>query len=125
LKNGVEKLYLVEEFQMNDFGNMQRMISDLQKNLDKAMKELEGMTVVGEAGGGMVKVTANGKRDVLRVELEPEILRNQDKEMLEDLITAAVNNALSRAEKMATDHLGASAGGLLSMLPGFKFGGIS
>ena len=110
---------------MNDFGNMQKMFSDLQKNLEKAMKELEGMSVVGEAGGGMVKVTANGKRDILKVELEPELLKPEDKEMAEDLIAAAVNNALQKAEKMATDHLGASTGGLMSMLPGFKFGGIS
>ncbi len=110
---------------MNDFGNMQKLFSDFQKNLEKAMKELEGMSVVGEAGGGMVKVTANGKRDILRVELEPELFKTQDKEMVEDLITAAINNALGKAEKMATDHIGASAGGLLTMLPGFKFGGIS
>ncbi len=110
---------------MNDFGNMQKLFSDLQKNLEKAMKELEGMSVVGEAGGGMVKVTANGKREILKVELEPELLKPEDKEMAEDLIAAAVNNALQKAERMATDHLGASTGGLMSMLPGFKFGGIS
>ena len=52
-------------------------------------------------------------------------MKSQDKEMVEDLIVAATNNALQRAEKMATDHLGASAGGILSMLPGFEFGGIS
>lgn len=110
---------------MTDFSNMQKMFSDFQKNLEKAMKELEGMTVLGESGGGMVKVTANGKRDVLKVEIEPELMKSQDKEMVEDLITAAVNNALVKAEKLATDHLGASAGGLLTMLPGFKTGGIS
>ena len=110
---------------MNDFGNMKKMLSDFQKNLEKAMGELEKISVVGEAGGGMVKVTANGKREILKVEMEPELLKSQDKEMMEDLVAAAVNNALEKAEKMATDHLGASAGGLLSMLPGFKFGGIS
>ncbi len=110
---------------MNDFGNMQKMLSDFQKNLEKAMGELENMSVVGESGGGMVKVTANGKRDILKVTMEPELLESKDKEMVEDLVAAAVNNALQKAEKMATDHLGASAGGLLTMLPGFKFGGIS
>lgn len=110
---------------MNDFGNMQKIISELQKNLEKAMSELENMSVTGDAGGGMVKVTANGKREILNVEMEPELLKSQDKQMIEDLVTAAVNNALQKAEKMATDHLGASAGGLLTMLPGFKFGGIS
>ncbi|MGO9482737.1 MAG: YbaB/EbfC family nucleoid-associated protein [Candidatus Kryptoniota bacterium] len=110
---------------MNDFGNMQKMLSELQKNIDKAMSELENMSVVGDAGGGMVKVTANGKREILKVEIERDLLKSQDKEMLEDLVAAAVNNALEKAEKLATDHLGASAGGLLTMLPGFKFGGIS
>jgi DNA-binding YbaB/EbfC family protein len=110
---------------MNDFGNMQKIISELQKNLEKAMGELENMSVMGDAGGGMVKVTANGKREILKVEIDPELLKSQDKEMLEDLLTAAVNNALQKAEKMATDHLGSSAGGLLTMLPGFKFGGVS
>ncbi len=110
---------------MNDFGNMQKMFSELQKNLEKAMGELENMSVVGESGGGMVKVTANGKREILKIVMEPELLQSQDREMMEDLVAAAVNNALQKAEKMATDHLGASAGGLLTMLPGFKFGGIS
>ncbi len=110
---------------MNDFGNMQKMLTDFQKNLEKAMSELEGMTVVGEAGGGMAKVTANGKREILRIDVEEDLIKTQDKQMIQDLIAAAVNNALGKAEKMATDHLGASAGGILSLLPGFKFGGIS
>ncbi len=110
---------------MNDFGNMQKMLSELQKNIDKAMRELENMSVTGDAGAGMVKVTANGKREILKIEIEPEIIKSQDKEMVEDLVVAAVNNALEKADKMATDHLGSSAGGLLTMLPGFKFGGNS
>jgi len=110
---------------MNDFGNMQKMLSELQKNIEKAMSELENMSVVGDAGGGMAKVTANGKREILKIEIESELIKSQDKEMIEDLVAAAVNNALEKAEKMATDHLGASAGGLLTMLLGFKFGGIS
>ncbi len=110
---------------MNDFGNMQRMLSEIQKNLEKAMTELENMSVTGDSGGGMVKVTANGKREILKVEIEADLFKSQDKEMVEDLVAAAVNNALMKAEKMATDHLGESAGGLLTMLPGFKFGGVS
>ncbi len=110
---------------MNDFGNMQKMLADFQKNLEKAMSELEAMSVVGEAGGGMVKVTANGKREILKIDVEEELIRSQDKQMIQDLVAAAVNNALSKAERMAADHLGASAGGVLSMLPGFKFGGVS
>ncbi|MFZ1083203.1 MAG: YbaB/EbfC family nucleoid-associated protein [Candidatus Kryptoniota bacterium] len=110
---------------MNDFGNMQKMLSELQKNIDKAMSELENMSVIGDAGGGMVKVTANGKREILKIEIEPDLIKSQDKEMVEDLVAAAVNSALEKAEKLAADHLGANASGLLSMLPGFKFGGIS
>ncbi len=110
---------------MNDFGNMQKMLGELQKNIEKAMSELENMSVVGDAGGGMVKVVANGKREILKVEIEADLIKSQDKEMIEDLVAAAINNALEKAEKLATDHLGASAGGLLTMLPGFKFGGIS
>jgi hypothetical protein len=110
---------------MSDFGNMQKIISDLQKNLEKAMSELEGMSVTGDAGAGMVKVTANGKREILKVEIDSDLMKSQDKGMIEDLVAAAVNNALRKAEQMATEHIGASAGGLLTMLPGFKFGGIS
>jgi len=110
---------------MNNFGDMQKMLSEMQKNLEKAVSELESMQVTGESGGGMVRVTANGKRDILKIDIEQELMKSQDKEMLEDLVAAAVNNALEKAEKMATEHLGASTGGLLSMFPGFKFGGIS
>ncbi|HEY9167299.1 MAG TPA: YbaB/EbfC family nucleoid-associated protein [Candidatus Kryptonia bacterium] len=110
---------------MIDPASMQKMLSEMQKNLEKAMSELEGMQVTGESGGGMVKVTANGKREVLKIDIEPDLFKSQDREMLEDLVAAAVNSALEKAEKLATEHLGASTGGLLSMLPGFKFGGIS
>ena len=67
----------------------------LQANMQKAQDEIASMEVTGEAGGGMVKVTMNGKHEVKRVQIEPQSL-SEDREMLEDLIAAAVNDAVQQ-----------------------------
>ncbi|MGC8595828.1 MAG: YbaB/EbfC family nucleoid-associated protein [Candidatus Kryptoniota bacterium] len=110
---------------MYNFGDMQKLLAEMQKNIEKAMSELEAMTVEGESGAGMVKVKANGKREIISIFIDDSLLKTGDKEMIEDLVAAAVNDALSKAEALASQHLGSSAQGLLTMFPGFKFGGVS
>lgn len=79
--------------------------SDLQSKMKEAQEQLAGITVEAEAGGGMVKVTANGKREVLRIELDPDVIDPEDKEMIEDLVVAGVNKALQKAEDAAKQHM--------------------
>jgi DNA-binding YbaB/EbfC family protein len=101
-----------------NIGNILKQAQAVQENIQKAQEQVAQLTATGEAGGGMVKVTLNGKHEAARVEIDQALL-GEDKEMLEDLIAAAINDATHKVgvavnEKMA----GAMAG--LSLPPGMK-----
>lgn len=86
----------MSQFNMADmFGK----ISDMQAKMEEAQERLAEVIVEAEAGGGMVKVKANGKREVLSIELDKDIVDPEDKEMIEDLVVAGVNRALEKAEE--------------------------
>jgi len=96
--------------------NMQDMFSkmmDMQKKMNAAQEELEDKTVTAEAGGGMVKVTANGAQKITGIEIDPEAVDPDDLELLEDLIIAGVNKALEDASDMAQEEMRDSMGGML------------
>ncbi|NJD23253.1 MAG: YbaB/EbfC family nucleoid-associated protein [Melioribacter sp.] len=105
--------------------NMQDMLKQVQKmqsDMAKVQAELENKTVTEESGGGMVKATANGKKEIISIVIDEEIAKSGDKEMLEDLVVAAVNKALQSAGKMAEDEMGAITKGMMPPgmnLPGF------
>lgn len=92
-----------------------KQAQQVQASLQKAQEELENMEIVGEAGGAMVTVTMTGRHDVRRVAIDP-VLFEEDKEMLEDLIAAAVNDAVHKIEKANKEHLAGLTNGL--SLPG-------
>lgn len=79
--------------------------SELQSKMKEAQQELEKVVVEAEAGGGMVKVTANGKRKILDIELDKDVIDPDDKEMIEDLTVAGVNKALEKAQEAAQDKM--------------------
>lgn len=91
---------------------MMRQAQQLQKQLADTQQEVENSTVEATAGGGVVKVVANGKMLVESVSIDPEVVSPDDVEMLEDLVTAAVNEALGKAQKMANDKMSALTQGL-------------
>ena len=93
---------------------MIKQAQKLQAQLQRAQSELESATVVGTAGGGVIKVVMTGKQTVESVEIDPEAA--EDIELLQDLVTAAVNDAASKVQEMAAQKLGGLAGGL--NLPG-------
>jgi nucleoid-associated protein EbfC len=90
----------------------------LQANMQKAQAEIASLEVTGESGGGMVKVVMTGRHEVKRVQIEPSIV-GDDREMLEDLIAAAINDAVHRLESASQAKLSAAMGGL-SLPPGVK-----
>lgn len=85
-------------------GNLMKQAQQMQANMEKAQEELAKLEVTGQAGGGMVKVTMTGKHDVKRVEIE-DALFEDDKDMLEDLIAAAVNDANRQVEKTTQERM--------------------
>lgn len=101
-------------------GNMLKQAQAMQENLRKAQEELAAIEVVGDAGGGMVKVTMTCRHDVRTVWLDPSLLTD-DKEVLEDLIAAAVNDAVRKIEKTTQEKMANVTSGLgLPNLPGIK-----
>jgi len=89
-----------------------RLLKQVQEQLAKLQAELAELVVEGSAGGGAVRVEVNGLRHVQRVRLDPAVVASGDTELLEDLIAAAVNDALRRVEEAVNAKVGALAGGL-------------
>jgi hypothetical protein len=101
---------------MADMGKMMKQARKLQQQIGKLQEELGGKTVEASTGGGMVRVVATGKRELQSIEMAPEIVDPEDIEMLQDLTLAAVNEALRKAEELASSEMNKIAGGL--NLPG-------
>jgi nucleoid-associated protein EbfC len=99
-------------------GNLMRQAQQMQESMKKAQEELANLEVVGESGAGMVKVTLNGRHEAKRVSIEPKLL-SEDKEMLEDLLAAAVNDAVHKiAARSQEKYSGLMSG--LNLPPGMK-----
>ncbi|MDH5407771.1 MAG: YbaB/EbfC family nucleoid-associated protein [Gammaproteobacteria bacterium] len=99
-------------------GNMMKQAQKMQANMQKAQEEIANMEVTGQAGGGMVSVVMTGRHDVKRVSIDDSVFED-DKEMLEDLLAAAVNDAVRQVEKETQDkYSGMTAG--LGLPPGIK-----
>ena len=96
-------------------GNLMKQAQQMQANMQKMQEELASMEVTGQAGGGMVSVVMTGRHDVKRVSIDPSLL-SDDKEMLEDLVAAAGNDAVRQVEKTSQEKYSSLAGGL--NLPG-------
>jgi DNA-binding YbaB/EbfC family protein len=98
-------------------GNMMKQVQQMQNNMQKAQAQLAELEVEGVSGAGMVKVTMTCRNDVRRVQIDPAVM--DDKEMLEDLIAAAMNDAVRKAEATTQEKMGALTQGL-PLPPGMK-----
>jgi DNA-binding YbaB/EbfC family protein len=101
-----------------NIGNMMKQAQQLQANMQKAQAEIALLEVTGESGGGMVKITVNGRHEVRRVQIEPSVI-GEDREMLEDLIAAAMNDAVHKAEAASQAKMASLMGGM-QLPPGMK-----
>ena len=97
---------------MKGMGNMMKQAQQLQSKMMKLQEELADKTVESSSGGGMVKVTANGRQQILSIQVEKEVVDPDDVEMLQDLVLAAVNDALAKAQEMVSSEMGKLTGGL-------------
>lgn len=103
-------------------GDILKQAQRMQEKMQQVQDELADKQVDGSAGGGMVTVTANGKQEIVAVKIDSQVVDPEDVEMLEDLILAAVNQAMEKAQELANDEMGKVAGGI--MPPGFKMPGL-
>lgn len=97
---------------MRNMNQMMKQVKKMQQEMAKAQQELEKKEVEGTAGGGVVKVRMNGHKQLLGIEISPEVVDPDDVEMLQDLITAAVNDAMKQAEELVAKDLGKFTGGM-------------
>jgi len=105
---------------MDMFGKMK----EVQSRMKDAQQNLSAVTETGDAGAGMVKVTVNGLKNVLSIDIDPDLIKVEDREMLQDLIVAATNKAIGAVETKAREHLRQATEGLLPNIPGLNLDGL-
>ena len=101
----------------NGFGggnmnNMMRQMQKIQKQMEETQEKVDNTEMEASAGGGAVKVRINGKREVLAITIDPEIVDPEDVEMLQDMVLVAVNDALKQASELSEKEMGRITGGL-------------
>lgn len=105
-------------FGKGGLGNLMKQAQQMQEKMQQMQEEVAKLEVTGESGAGLVKVTINGAHNCRRVEIDPSLLED-DKEMLEDLVAAAVNDAVRSVEKQTQEKMSGMTAGM-GLPPGFK-----
>tara|TARA_B100000214_G_C23574242_1_gene448755 strand:- start:160 stop:483 length:324 start_codon:yes stop_codon:yes gene_type:complete len=105
---------------MVNFGNMMKQAQQMQKKMSEAQEKLNNIEVEGVSGGGVVKVVASAKGEIKKISLDNSLLKVEEKEILEDLIVAAINDAKQKGETATQEEMKSLTGGL-SLPPGMKF----
>jgi DNA-binding YbaB/EbfC family protein len=106
----------MEEMSKKMFGDIMRQAQAFQEKLMKIQEEASKKTIEASSGGGMVTVVANGRQEILSIRIDPEVMKSGDVDMLQDLIIAAVNEALKKSQAMIAEEMKGVTGGL--QIPG-------
>ena len=104
---------------MNNFNDMMKKAQEMQKKMQEMQDSLSNLEVEGTSGGGIVKIIMNCKNEVKKIDIDPSIIKNDEKEVMEDLIIAALNDAKSKAEEKSQEEMKKLTGGL-GLPPGMK-----
>ena len=110
---------------MFDMSKMMEKVKEVQEKMKAAQENLANVTATGESGAGMVKAVVNGKKQVVDLEVDPDLLKPEDKEMAQDLIIAAVNKALEAVDVQVKEEMKKSTSGVLPDIPGLDLGSFS
>lgn len=97
---------------MHNIGNIMKQAKKMQEKMGRLQEELETKTIEAQAGGGMVRVIVNGKFEIVSLKIEKDVVNPEDIEMLQDLIAAAVNEGIRKAQEMASSEMAKITGGL-------------
>lgn len=103
---------------------MMGKVKEVQEKMKIAQEELISIKSEGESGGGLVKAIANGKKQIIQLDIDPSLFKEEDQEILKDLIVAAVNKAILEADEKAKAHLQQATQGILPNIPGMDFSGL-
>lgn len=109
---------------MFDMMKMMGKVKEMQSKMKEAQDQLKDIKTEGESGGGMVKATANGNKELIGLEIDDSLVNAADKDMMRDLIIAAVNKAVSNADMKAKEHIKKSTEGLMPNIPGMDLSGM-
>src|SRR5882672_2312347 len=109
---------------MFDMMKMMGKVKEVQARMKEAQENLVKIKASAEAGGGMVKATVNGKKQVIAIDIDASILKNEDKVLIQDLVVAAVNKASEEVEVLAKEELRKSTEGILPDMPGMDFSNL-
>lgn len=104
-----------------DMANMFGKMREMQTKLKEAQENLDHITAEGESGGGMVKAVVNGRKKVISVSIEETLMTPKDKEMIQDLVVAAINNALQNVEAISSEEIKKTTEGMMPNIPGLDF----
>ena len=95
-----------------NMNNMMKQVKKMQEQMEKAQQEIEEREFESTSGGGVVSATVNGKKEVIAIKIDPDVIDPEDSEMLEDLIIAAINDAMKKADEYSGETMGKLTGGL-------------
>jgi|SRR5690606_21474629 len=109
---------------MFDMMKMMGKMKEVQSRMKEAQDNLANLRAYGESGAGMVKATVNGKKQLIQVDIDPSLIKSDDKAILQDLIVAAVNKAQEEAEVIAKEEIRKSTDGLIPNIPGLDLSGM-
>ena len=109
---------------MMDMMKMIGKVKEMQEKMREVQENLVHIQATGEAGGGMVKAIVNGKKQLLKLEVDDSLVKPEDKDILNDLIVAAVNKAMEEAEVKAKEEIQRNTEGVLPNIPGFDLGSM-
>ena len=109
---------------MFDMMKMMGKVKEMQAKMKEAQERLEFIEETGEAGAGMVKATVNGKKQVIAIDIDESLMTREDREMVQDLTVAAINNALEKAEVRAKEEIKNSTEGIIPNIPGMDLGNM-
>lgn len=109
---------------MFDMMKMMGKVKEVQEKMKEAQASLSQIEIVGESGAGLVKATVNGQKKVIKVDIDDSLVNTADKDIVQDLIVAAVNKAIDEIDILAKEHMQKQTEGIMPNIPGFDLGNM-